>query len=118
MAKLCQMSQPLIAIAIIKGFGFGAIAPIPPEVIAIAAATIEAAITATKHCSTATTAEYVQEAVVAVGFGVVAATVFAEATTVGMQGSIAAARTPKTDVFGSPTATITHIAITIASQLT
>ena len=116
MAKLCQMSQPLIAIAIIKGFGSRAIAPIPPEVIAIAATTIEAAITATKHCSTATTAEYVQEAVVAVGFGVVAAIVFAEATTVGKQGSIAAARTPKTDVFGFPTAT--NIAIAITSQLT
>ena len=74
MAKLCQMSQPLIAIAIIKGFGSGAIAPIPPEVIAIAATTIEAAITATEHCSIATTAEYVQEDVV-VDFRVVAATV-------------------------------------------
>ena len=116
MAKLCQMSQPLIAIAIIEGFGSGAIAPIPPEVIAIAAIGFVATITAAKHCSEATTAEYVQEAIVAVDFGVVAATVSAEATTVGKQGSIAAARTPKTDVFGFPTAT--NIAIAIASQPT
>ena len=50
MAKLCQMSQPLIAIAIIEGFGSGAIAPIPPEVIAIAAIGFGATITAAKHC--------------------------------------------------------------------
>ena len=117
MAKQCQMSQPLIAIAIIKGFGSGAIAPIPPEVITIATTRFEAAITATKHCSIAATASYEQEAVV-VGFRVVAATVIVEATTVGKQGSSAVARTPKTDVFGSPTAAATHIAIAITSQLT
>ena len=111
------MSQPLIAIAIIKGFGSGAIAPIPPEVIAIAATKIEAAITATKHCSEATTAEYVQEAVVAVDFGVVAVTMSVVATTVGRQGSIAA-KTPKTNVFGFLTAASTHIAIAITSQPT
>ena len=41
-----------------------------------------------------------------------------EATTVRMQASIAIAETPKTDVFGSPTAAATHIAIATASQLT
>ena len=117
MAKLCQMSQLLIAIAIIKGFGSGAIAPIPPEVIAIATTTIEAAITATERCSIATTAEYVQEDVV-VDFGVVAATVIVEAIAIEKQGSIAVAETPKTDVFGSPIAIATHIAIAITSQPT
>ena len=117
MAKLYQTSQPLIAIAIIKGFGSGAIAPIPPEVIAIAATRFEAAITATKHRSIATTADYEQEAIVT-DFRVVTATVFAGATTVGKQGSSAVAETPKTDVFGSPTAAATHIAIAITSQLT
>ena len=117
MAKLCQMSQPLIAIAIIKGFGSGAIAPIPPEVIAIAATRIGAAITATKDCLATTIARYEREAAV-VDFRVVTATVLVEATTVGMQGSIAIAETPKTDVFGSPTAAATHIAIATASQLT
>ena len=117
MAKQCQMSQPLIAIAIIKGFGSGAIAPIPPEVITIAATRFEAAITATKHCSIAATASYEQEAVV-VDFKVATATVIVESTTVGKQGSSAVAGTPKTDVFGSPTAAATHIAIAITSQLT
>ena len=58
-----------------------------------------------------------QEAIVAVDFGVVAATVSVEATTIGKQGSIAA-ETPKTNVFGFPTAASTHIAIAITSQPT